>query len=66
MKADEARRMKASALALEATAVEAATLRQDDRRGGRSISAHLVRNRDARIITAACPNKRCGNKHDHH
>jgi hypothetical protein len=58
--------MKASALALKASAVEAASLRQDDRRGGRSISAHLVRNRDAGIVAAACRNKRCGNKRDHH
>jgi hypothetical protein len=58
--------MKTSAPALKASAVEAASLRQDDRRGGRSISAHLVRNGDAGIVAAACRNKRCGNKRDHH
>jgi hypothetical protein len=53
--------------ALEASAVEAASLRQDDRRGGRSIAAHLVGKRDGgSVVTADGRSERRGNERDHH
>lgn len=52
---------------LEATSIEAAALRQDDRRGRCPISARLVCNRNSGgIVAADGRDERCGNKHHHH